>query len=299
MESTWVGLYTHKGRPDLLPRQERLLLNVAEMWPCCIFQTLTGHHLDKYLPNHYEKPWAGCHLNIALPLLQPFSVKEKAEAEVLQSQGSFAEYVAANPDDREWVTDLSSAFHALRDAPDPRYSASLYHKERLGESLKAAHDATQQKAIESMRQYLSGNERAVDVFTTTSAAGFSWDRTSFTCGQFQFTISVDFNLHLKKGDKVFVQFHLADNVHPLKYTANALPTDPASRLAISLTGRDSTSEFHIWLTTSGPKAIKRMNTLVDILEGYSYSERQEMALPGRWWGHWRAEGSTNIQQHYT
>lgn len=80
MESTWVGLYTHKGHPNLLPRQDRLLLNIAEMWPCCIFQTLTAHHLDKYLPGHYEKPWAGCHLNVAPPppLLQPFSVKEKS-----------------------------------------------------------------------------------------------------------------------------------------------------------------------------------------------------------------------------
>ena len=281
MGSACVGLYTHQRHPGLLSRQGRLLLNLAEVWPCCIFQTLTAYHLDKYLPNHYQKPWAGCHLNIALPLLQPFSVKEKVEAAVLESRNTFNTYIAGNPDDREWATDLRAAFHALRDAPYPVIRG--YHKERLRENIKSAHNAGQQKFIESMRQYLSGQERAVDVFTSTSAGGFSWDRTSFTCGHFQLTISVNFGLHLKNGDKVFVQFHLAENVHPHKYTTNALPTDSASRLAISLSGRDATGEFHIWLVSSGPKAVKRMNTLVDVLEGYSYSEREEMARPGRWW----------------
>ncbi|OJJ59036.1 hypothetical protein ASPSYDRAFT_31658 [Aspergillus sydowii CBS 593.65] len=141
MESTWVGLYTHTGHPDRLTSQERLLLNLAEMWPCCIFQTLTAHHLDKYLPSDYEKPWAGCYLNIALPLLRPFSVKEKAKAAILESRETFNTYIAANPDDREWATDLRAAFHALRNAPDPVIRG--YHKERLRENLKAAHGTTQ------------------------------------------------------------------------------------------------------------------------------------------------------------
>lgn len=210
--------------------------------------------------------------------------KREGRSRGFENPRVFDKHIAANPDDREWATDP-----VIRG----------YHKERLQDNIKSAHNAGQQKFIESMREYLSGKERAVDVFTSTSAGGFSWDRTSFTCGQFQFTISVNFDLHLKKGDKVFVQFHLADSVHPLKYTTNALPTDSASRLAISLSGRDATGEFHIWLVSSGPKAIKRMNTLVDILEGYMYPEREEMALPGRWWNALKTNKRTVRKQHYT
>lgn len=209
-KTTWMGLYTHQGHPDLLPRQVRLLLNLAEMWPCCIFQTLTANHLNKYLPDHYQKPWAGCHLNIALPLLQPFSVKEKAEAEVLRNQGSFKEYVTANPNDREWATDP-----VIRG----------YHMGKLRENLKAAHDATQQKTIESMREYLSGKQERIttNVFTPR---GYSWDRTWLACGGFQIAISVDFGLNLHQGDSVFVQLHLAEAIHPYKYTTLAM-TPPA------------------------------------------------------------------------
>lgn len=151
--------------------------------------------------------------------------------------------------------------------------------------MKAAHDATQERIITGMRQYLSGKQERinVDVFTRRE---YSWERTWLACGGTQIAISVDFGLNLHQGDMVFVQLHLADEEHRFKYTKMAGPTDLARRLAISISGRGGGDNFHVWLTrlvdTSGPKAVKRMNTLVDILEGYAREERMKIALPGRW-----------------
>lgn len=61
----------------------------------------------------------------------------------------------------------------------------------------------------------------------------------------------------------------------------ALPSDPASRLAISVSGQDANGNFRVWLVTrTGEKVVKKMNSLVDILDGYTYEERRK--VPTRW-----------------
>lgn len=62
IDSLFVTLYIDdkQDRPN-----QQLLLNLAEMWLCCIFQTLTSLHLDQYLPEDVDKSWAGHHLNVA------------------------------------------------------------------------------------------------------------------------------------------------------------------------------------------------------------------------------------------
>jgi len=47
-----------------------LLLNLLEMWGCLMLQTLTKNALAKYLPLNMVAPYAGSHLNVAIPLHQ-------------------------------------------------------------------------------------------------------------------------------------------------------------------------------------------------------------------------------------
>jgi len=56
-------------------RVNPLLLNLLEMWCCLILQTLIKNALAKYLLANMVAPYAGTHLNIAIPLYQaPYSV---------------------------------------------------------------------------------------------------------------------------------------------------------------------------------------------------------------------------------
>jgi hypothetical protein len=70
---------------------------------------------------------------------------------------------------------------------------------------------------------------------------------------------VSFGLGLKHGDKVLVQFHLAEADHPMKYAIKSTPIDPASRLAISLSipGYSDDENFHVWLVSRGEKTVKK------------------------------------------
>jgi len=47
-----------------------LLLNLLEMWCCLILQTLTKNALLAYIPKGMVAPYAGMHLNVALPIYQ-------------------------------------------------------------------------------------------------------------------------------------------------------------------------------------------------------------------------------------
>jgi hypothetical protein len=87
------------------------------------------------------------------------------------------------------------------------------------------------------------------------------------CGQFAFPIPKA--LDLKHGDKVLVQFYLSETDHPMKSAGRARTTDPASRLAILLSGHNCCGTFHIWfMSKTGERVVFKMNVLVDILEGY-------------------------------
>jgi Mg/Co/Ni transporter MgtE len=104
---------------------------------------------------------------------------------------------------------------------------------------------------------------------------------------FPFTISKDFGLDLAKGQSVFVQSHLSETAHAQKYALKALPSDAASRLAVSISGQDSKGEFYAYLVNKSRRkiAMKMNNTLVDILEG-KRSKRP------RWWLKTMVEGKS-------
>ncbi|KAL2825595.1 hypothetical protein BDW59DRAFT_146039 [Aspergillus cavernicola] len=101
-----------------------------------------------------------------------------------------------------------------------------------------------------------------------------------SCGKFWFTISSLFGLNIRKGGVVTFQFHLTDTRHPNCYVQRAQARDPASRLAVSLRGCDIHGLFHVWLMTNGKCNVMKMNSLVDILEGYSLEESR--SFERRW-----------------
>lgn len=91
-----------------------------------------------------------------------------------------------------------------------------------------------------------------------------------------FTISKDFGFDLAKGS-VFVQFHLSETAHAQEYALKALPSDAASRLAVSISGQYFKGEFHAYLVNKSRRKIAmKMNTLVDILEGFTFEERSNV-----------------------
>lgn len=253
----------------------QLLLNIAEMWMCCIFQTLNSVHLDKYLPENIQKPWAGRHLNVALPLWQSFSNSLEDKTEAMGGRAAFTSFLQSpNPETRGWAENLREGFNQLRNSPD--CEIRNYYQRHIFRSLQLATDARLRNAKKNLEKYLSGKEIPVHVTTTNRNTPYEGPLYDIRCGMFAFTISQESDLNLKDKDKVFVQFHLTDSKHPMMYSAHARTTDPASRFAISVSSCDSRgNDFLVWLiNTRGIKVVCKMNSLVDILKGYSLEERR-------------------------
>ena len=82
-----------------------------------------------------------------------------------------------------------------------------------------------------------------------------------------------------------MQFHLNDSQHARAYAETARPTDPASRLGVSIRGYDHHGLFHVWLSTRGALNAMKMNSLDDVLEDYSLEESQSFT---RQWHHKRS-----------
>lgn len=77
MQSRFVTLLT-LSQPEC--HQSHLILNMAEMWMSLVFQTLTGLHLEQFLPDGMTVAWLGYHLNVALPLWQGFTDSKENQA---------------------------------------------------------------------------------------------------------------------------------------------------------------------------------------------------------------------------
>lgn len=82
-------------------------------------------------------------------------------------------------------------------------------------------------------------------------------------GSMNFSISRKLGLHFERSDTVHCRLFLTDQPHPLRCAQQALPTDPSSRLLVSIEHGDS----HAWLFTRGKKAVLRANYFIDELEG--------------------------------
>ncbi|KAL1852698.1 hypothetical protein Plec18167_008981 [Paecilomyces lecythidis] len=239
------------------------------MWMSLTFQTLRGFHLDEFLPAISKRFWSGNHLNVALPLWQSFTALPNSEA--VGGRLAFQEYLRDNnPLVRQWAKDTRDAFNDIRNSPDPalrKYYESLHQERR-----KASQATWEQKKSDNLKKYLSGQK----VVVKETYRGVM----TIPMASFQFAILRKLGVDVKNGDEVFVQFHLPDTPHPHAYTSRAHKDDPASRFAVSIEGSDTSGHFYKWLTTDGDLTVMRINSLVDVLEGYSLEESR--SFKRRW-----------------
>ncbi|OQD66672.1 hypothetical protein PENPOL_c004G04918 [Penicillium polonicum] len=251
--------------------QTQLVLNLAEMWMCLVFQTLTPLHLGSWLPKNTNAMWSGNHLNVALPLWQGFTdtQENKAIADAIGGRSTFQQYLASKDlVIRAWAEQTRDAFNDIRNSPDPgirNYWWDL-HKDRI---LKAQ-DTWGKKKASMAQEYLEGAKALVALHSGNHGN----HQTEVRAGSFRFTVSQTLGLDLRNGNQVILQYHLASTPHPHAYALSALKTDPATRLGVSIRGQDSHGDFHCWLKATGECNLRKMNTLVDILEGYSTLESQ-------------------------
>ncbi|CAI7632618.1 unnamed protein product [Penicillium bialowiezense] len=266
MESVFVTLATHQ---PVVTTEDQLLLNLQEMWMSLIFQTLRGVHLDEFLPEG-ENLWSGSHLNVALPLWQGLTTIPNIDA--IGGRFGFQEYLFdENPLIRQWARDLRDALNDIRNSPDIELRQYYHDLHRV--RLQHAQETWEKKKHDTLQEYLAGKHATVNE---------NRDRhSSAICiGSYHFTISRKLGLKFRDGDEVFVRFELSETPHPQAYTCKARNDDPACRFAVSIKGCIGNVEFFKWLTTRGVLNVKKINSLVDVLEGYS---REESASFNRRW----------------
>ncbi|KAJ5954177.1 hypothetical protein N7501_008456 [Penicillium viridicatum] len=142
--------------------QTQLVLNLAEMWMCLVFQTLTSLHLGSWLPKNTNAMWSGNHLNVALPLWQGFTdtQENKAIADAIGGRSTFQQYLASKDlVIQAWAEQTRDAFNDIRNSPDPgirNYWWDL-HKDRI---LKAQ-DTWGKKKASMAQEYLEGAKALV------------------------------------------------------------------------------------------------------------------------------------------
>lgn len=259
IKSVFVTLATYK-KPQCV--EDQLILNLGEMWMCLIFQTLRPLHLEQFLPEDVQPLWSGNHLNVALPLWQGFTDKMKNLQEAIGNRHDFQQYLQSEDQFvRAWAESTRDAFNDLRNSPNPVLRD--YYRGHLLRRLEKAQKTWAAKKAERSKSHLSGFKEKVRM---------SGDHIEVTSGNFKFTISRKLGLDLVHDDEVILQYHLTTTQHPHKYALKALPTDPASRLGVSIRGQDSKGPFHRWLMTSGSLNVFKINSLVDHLEGYSLED---------------------------
>ncbi|KAJ5759630.1 hypothetical protein N7520_006786 [Penicillium odoratum] len=152
---------------------------------------------------------------------------------------------------RQWAENARDSFNDIRNSPDPLLRK--YYDDLRQARLVSSSKTWQGKKVDRLKQYLSGTNKKVQKS----------------------------KLDLKDGDEVFFQLRLNELTHPRAYAQVARPSDPASRLAASISNSDRVrGGFHVFLQTKGSLNVKKMNSLVDALEGYSLEESRSFI--GRW-----------------
>ncbi|KAF7622865.1 hypothetical protein AFLA_010185 [Aspergillus flavus NRRL3357] len=219
------------------------------------------------LLNLLEILWSGHHLNVALPLWQGFTDEDQAVNEAVGGRISFQQHLfSEDPTIRQWAESARDAFNDIRNSPDALLRQ--YYQNLLSKRQAQSQQTWQKKKSMNIMRYLEPTK-------TTVKVSHEGEMCEVSCGSFRFTISQLLGLHLRDGGEVFVQLHLAGSRHPNAYTHMAEARDPASRLAISISGHDTQGSFHTWLQTKGSRNVFKMNSLVDVLEGYSLEESEQ------------------------
>jgi len=219
------------------------------MWCCLMLQTLTKNALLAYIPEGMVAPYAGMHLNVALPIHQSL----QGDATIDTLHGDL--YHSNDPLLQRYYSSLRRRFYELKYSPNPLLR-EYYCRTIRGAQIKAS--ATRRAKI--AQAALQGMEVLVDVYPKIF-------KQSFFISRFQFNLSRKW-VHLNDGAPVEVRCDLVDGVHPHLYAQKSGTADPAARLGIYVEGTDSSGKaFRGWLQTNGEKTVFAMNTFVDLLEG--------------------------------
>lgn len=171
----------------------------------------------------------------------------------------------------DWAEHWRDAFNAIRNSPDP-ILREYYHK-RIAYASAHGSIAVQKKGQKNLKRFLKKTEVTIKR---------SWSRTHgyeppyFSAGKYVIVLGLTFlgecGVSLQTNDKVDVRFDLTATRHPKCFATQAQPSDPASRLRVSITGCDKTGPFHFWYHCDAPHWVRKMNSMVDELEGLSLDE---------------------------
>ena len=164
----------------------------------------------------------------------------------------------------------------LRNSPDP--TLRRYYFETNIQNLQVARHALAAKVLQTTAKYSSECQEV----TVKENCKENRNQLYISFGKYVFPLSRSLELLVSRGDRVWIQLHLTKTRTLYCYAVKALPTDPSSRLAISIRGNDSSgNEFHAWLrNVKGKKAPMRMNTLVDSLEGLRLRNQSNFQIDG-------------------
>lgn len=280
-EFVLLAIFKKEAEEQNMSRYEQCLLNLVEMWMACLFRTLTAKDLDTYLPSYVDRSTAGRHLNVVPPMWQRFHDEDSPARKEMFDRAAFEELLrSTDPAIRLWARHATASYNDLRNSSDPRLRRYWFENNRR--QLKRAWVVNEKRAIDDMKAYQIEGKEVTVCCSPGRARGY------ILCGKFNFSLPQ--SLGISPGSKVFVQFHLYEIAVSHRYASQAMPYDPASRLAVSIKGCNTVGhEVDRWIQSIGKKVPMKMNTLVDMLEGVTLTETR--ALSRRWIVIRREEGS--------
>jgi hypothetical protein len=96
------------------------------------------------------------------------------------------------------------------------------------------------------------------------------------------------------GDTVLVTISIEEkHPHRFYYAARSAADDPAIRLGVHVSGKDvDRKAFAGWIHSNGEMVVKKVNTLVDQLEGNPL--QYSMMQPRRWLKLWKPDGKKHV-----
>lgn len=250
-----------------------LLLNLEEMFMSCVLQTLRRHHLECYLPKGTSIPWAGSHLNIALPLWQGFSTQS---GEVVTRQTFIDAMHSSDKAVREWAASWRNSYNSLRYSSDPLlrgYWAQQMATMRNSD-LSAAMEGVQRAKKERYQELLkSGSTVKVYQDSRSPRMFFLWGHHRFI---FPLLKAVRENFPCRPNEELYFRPLLFQAPQRFPFARQALATDPASRLIVAVRLKRGDTYYWGWPYTKGKMAVFHMNHFVDCLEGLSLTQSRQL-----------------------
>lgn len=114
-------------------------------------------------------------------------------------------------------------------------------------------------------------------------------------GSYIFRISHRLGLQINVGDEVLVHFDFSDTPHPHAHASKARIDDSACRLDVSIRRHTIREEYFCWLTTDWDFNVLKMNSLVEILEGYTWKD--SASFKRRWYLRRLIPGERSSRSH--